>query len=204
DQTLGEDLRLDFFRAHALAGIEGADSLLQRFFECAADGHHFAYGFHLRAQRFVGAGKFFELPLRNLDNHVVERGLEAGGSLARDVVRNLIERIADGKLGGDFRDGETGRLRCQRGRTRDARVHLDDYHAPGRGIDRELDIRSTGLDADLADYGNRRIAHHLVLAVGERLRRGDGDGVAGMHAHGIEVFDRADDDDVVSRVAHHL
>ena len=39
----------------------------------------------------------------------------------------------------------------------------------------------------------------LVFAVGERLRRGDGDRVAGVHAHGIEVLDRADDDDVVVR-----
>ena len=48
------------------------------------------------------------------------------------------------------------------------------------------------------------VAHGLVFAVGERLRGGDGDGVAGVHAHGVEIFDRADDDDVVFDVAHHL
>ncbi len=50
----------------------------------------------------------------------------------------------------------------------------------------------------------RRVTHQLVLAVGERLRRRDGDRVAGVHAHRVEVLDRADDDDVVLAVAHHL
>src|SRR5215469_5331645 len=68
----------------------------------------------------------------------------------------------------------------------------------------ELNIRSAGFDADLPDHGNGRVAHGLVLAVGERLRRSDGDRVARMHAHGIEVLNRADDDDVVFEVAHDL
>jgi hypothetical protein len=45
----------------------------------------------------------------------------------------------------------------------------------------------------------RGVAHDLVLAVGERLRRRHGDRVAGVHAHGVEVLDRADDDHVVVR-----
>ena len=56
-------LGLDFFRADSLAGIERADTLEQRFFEGAADGHDFADRFHLRVRAIVGAGKFFELPL---------------------------------------------------------------------------------------------------------------------------------------------
>src|SRR5208282_4305471 len=39
---------------------------------------------------------------------------------------------------------------------------------------------------------------------GERHGRGDGDGVAGMHAHRVDVLDRADDDHVVAGVAHQL
>ena len=68
----------------------------------------------------------------------------------------------------------------------------------------ELNIRSAGLDANFANHRNRGIAHGLIFAVGKRLRRGDGDGIAGMHAHGIEVLDRADDDDVIFQIAHHL
>ena len=71
-------------------------------------------------------------------------------------------------------------------------------------IDGKLDVRASGLDADLANDGNGGVAHGLVFAVGKRLRRSDGDGVAGVRAHGIEVLDGADDDDVVGEIAHHL
>jgi hypothetical protein len=40
--------------------------------------------------------------------------------------------------------------------------------------------------------------------VGQRHLRRDGDGVARVHAHWVEVLDRADDDDVVTDVAHDL
>ena len=50
----------------------------------------------------------------------------------------------------------------------------------------------------------RAVAHHLILAVGQGLRGRDGDGIAGVHAHRVEVLDRADDDAVVRQVAHHL
>ncbi len=203
-QALGQNLRLDLCAAHALAGIERADALHQRFLEGASDGHHFAHRFHLRAQGVVGAGKFLELPLRNFHDDVVQRRLEAGWSLARDVVGNLVERVAHSQFRGDLRDRESGGLRRQCRRPRDARVHLDHHHAPGLGIHAELNIRSAGVDADLANHGNRRIAHGLVLAVGERLRRSNRDRIAGVHAHGIEVLNRADDDDVVFGVAHHL
>ena len=50
----------------------------------------------------------------------------------------------------------------------------------------------------------RAVAHHLVLAVGQGLRRRHRDGIARVHAHGVEVLDGADDDAVVGQVAHHL
>ena len=71
-------------------------------------------------------------------------------------------------------------------------------------IDRELDVRSAGIDADLAQAAQRGVAHHLIFAIGERLRGRDGDGIAGVHAHRIEVFDGADDDGVVGQIAHDL
>ena len=204
DQHLRQAARLQDFGAGPLAGFKRAPRLHQRFFEGAAHGHHFADRFHLRPERVVGAGKFFELPLGDLDDHVVDGGLEAGRRLARDVVGNLVERVTHGELGGDLRDRKAGSLRSQRRRTRHARVHLDHDHAAVGGIDGELHIRSAGLHADLAHHGDRCVAHLLVLAIGERLRGRDGDGVAGMHAHGIEILNRADDDDVVGEVAHHL
>jgi len=38
----------------------------------------------------------------------------------------------------------------------------------------------------------------------KRLGRRDRDRIAGVHAHRIKVFNRADDDDVISEVAHHF
>ena len=51
---------------------------------------------------------------------------------------------------------------------------------------------------------NDGVAHHLVFLVRERLRRRDSDGIAGMHAHRIEILDGTDDHAVVHSVAHHF
>ena len=53
-------------------------------------------------------------------------------------------------------------------------------------------------------HGERGVAHDLVFAVGQGLDRRHGDRVAGVDAHGVEVFDRADDHAVVVAVAHDL
>ena len=75
---------------------------------------------------------------------------------------------------------------------------------PGGGVHRELHVGAARLHADPAQAGEGVVAHGLVLDVGQRLGRRHGDGVAGVHAHGVEVLDGADDDAVVRRVAHHL
>ena len=65
---------------------------------------------------------------------------------------------------------------------------------PVFGVDGELHVRAAGIHADLAQAADGAVAHHLVFAVGEGLGRGHRDGVAGVHAHGVEVLDGADDD----------
>src|SRR5882724_3415797 len=203
-QALRQDLRLDLLRTDLLSTLERADPLHQRFFEGAADSHCLADRLHLRPQALVGTRKFFKLPFRDLHDYVVERRLKAGWGLLSDVVGEFVERIADGKLGGDLRDWEPGRLRRQCRRARYARVHLDHYHASGGGMHAVLDVRSAGLDPDLADDFDGSVAHRLVFPVSQRLRRRHRDGVASMYAHGIEVLDRADDDHVVRLVADYL
>ncbi len=44
----------------------------------------------------------------------------------------------------------------------------------------------------------------MILDVGQRLCRCDRDRIACVHAHRVEILDRADDDDVVVQIAHHL
>ncbi len=187
------------------AGLEAAQRLLQAFLERAPHRHHLADRLHLRRQARVGGRELLEREARDLGDDVVDRRLEARRRRAAgDVVLELVERVADRQLGGDLGDREAGRLRCQRGGARDARVHLDDDHPAVLRIDRELHVRAAGLDADLAQDRDRGVAHQLVFLVRQRLRRRDRDRVAGVDPHRVEVLDRADDDAVVRLVADDL
>ena len=108
--------------------LERPHALHERFLEGAADRHRLADRLHLRRQRPVGLRELLEVPARDLDDDVVDGRLEGGRREARDVVRDLVEVIAERELGGDLRDREAGRLRRERRRARHARVHLDDDH----------------------------------------------------------------------------
>src|SRR5207248_5794752 len=68
----------------------------------------------------------------------------------------------------------------------------------------ELDVGAAALDSDGADHVRGRVAQLLVGLIRKCHLRRDGDGVAGVDAHRVEVLDRADDDDVVAAVADHL
>ena len=184
--------------------LQTAQRFLQRFLKGAPNRHRFTDAFHPCRQRLVCLRKFFEREARDFDDAVINRRFEAGRCLPCNVVFDLIECVTDGEFCRDLRDRKSGRLRSERARTRDARVHFDDDHAAITRINCELNIRSTGFHADLANDCERRITHHLVFFVGQRLRRRDGDGVAGMHSHRIEILDRADNYAVVHPVAHHL
>ena len=186
------------------ADFQRAQRFLQRFLEGAADRHRLAHGLHLRAELVGRAAELLEGEARNFGHHVVDRRLEAGRRHPRDVVGNLVEPVAHRQLRRDFRDRKAGRLGGQRRAARHARVHLDHHHPAVFGIDRELDVRAAGVDADFADDPERGVAHDLIFLVGERLRRRHRDRVARMHAHRVEILDRADDHDVVRHVAHHF
>ena len=97
------------------AGLERAQSLLERFLERASDRHRLADRFHLRRQARVGVGKLLEREARNFDDDVVEDGLERRRRRLRDVVRDFVEPIADGELRTDAGNRESRRLRRQRG-----------------------------------------------------------------------------------------
>ncbi len=184
------------------SGFERAQRLLHRLGEAAADRHRLADRLHRRRQQRRRAGKFLEREARHLGDDVVDRRLEAGRGDSGDLVVELVERVADRELGGDLGDRESGRLRRQRRGTRDARVHLDNDQPPIGRVDRELHVRPAGIDADLAQHRDRGVAHQLVFLIGQGQRRRDRHRIAGMHAHRVDVLDRADDDAVVVAVAH--
>ena len=123
-------------------GLQAAQPLLKCLLEGAPERQHLAHALHLGGQGSVHAGKLLEREARQLHHAVVDGGLEAGGCLPGDVVGNLIQRPADGQLGGELGDREAGRLGGQRRGTRQARVHLDHHQRAVVGIDGELDVGS--------------------------------------------------------------
>ena len=186
------------------AVLERAQRLAERFFERAADGHDLAHRLHAGGKRVVGILELLERETRRLHDAVVDRRLEAGRRGARDVVYDLGQRVADRQARRRLRDGKARRLRRERRRARHARVHLDDHHAAVCRIHGELNVAAAGLNADLLEHRERRRAHALVFHVSQRLRGRHGDRIARVHAHRVEVLDRAHDDAVAGGIAHDL
>ena len=186
------------------AVFKGAKRFSERFLEGAADGHDLADRLHAGRERVVGALELLEREARHLDDAVVDGRLEARGRRLRDVVHDLVERVAHCELRRGLGNREARRLGSERGGARHARVHLDDDHAARLRVDGELHVRAAGFDADLLEDGERGRAHALVFHIGEGLSRGDGDRVAGVDAHRVEVLDGAHDDAVADAVAHDL
>ena len=93
--------------------LQGAQRLLQRLGEVAADRHRLADGLHVGGQRGVGGRELLEREPRHLHHDVVERRLEADAGVSpvgRDVVGDLVEGVADRHLRRDLGDREAGRL----------------------------------------------------------------------------------------------
>ena len=184
--------------------FKAAHTLLQRLLERAANGHHLADRFHLRSQLPVNAGELLKRPAGDLDHHIVDGRFERRHRLLRDVISEFIQPIADRQLCRQFCDWESGRLGCQRAGTGDARVHFNHHYPPRIRIDCKLNVAAAGLHTHRPHHQPGLVPQALVLFVGQGLRRGDGDAVAGVNAHGVEIFDGADNDEIVGAVAHHL
>ena len=114
--------------------------LLQAFGECSPDCHCFSNALHLCSKNSAGAREFFECPTRNLGHYVVNGWFKTGRRHLRNVVRNFIQRVPNGKFGCNFRDRESGCLRCQRRRTRHAWVHFNHHEITIFWIHRELHV----------------------------------------------------------------
>ena len=134
-------------------GLQRAQRFLHGLFEGASDRHGFADTFHLRGQHRISLGEFFKGEARYLDHAIVNRRFETRGRLARDVIAQLVQRVAHGELGRDFGDREPGSFGGEGRRAGDARVHFDNHHASGFWTDRKLDIRPACLHPDGADHG---------------------------------------------------
>ena len=184
--------------------LKATQCFLQSLLECAADRHRLANTLHLRCQSAVGFGKLLEGKPRNLDNDVIDGRLETSLCFLSDIIGQLMQPPADSELGGNFCDRKTGRLTGQRTGAAHAWIHLNHDHPTGLRLDGKLNVGTTRLDTNRADHRKACVSHALILPVGERQRRGNGDRVAGVYATRVKVFDGADDDGVIIGIAHDL
>ena len=184
------------------AVFETTDSLLEGFLVGLADSHDFTHSLHLGAEAVVHAAELFECPASELEHHVVTaRGVLFEASIA--PVRNLVEGKAGSELCRNKSDRETSSLGSKSGGTRGTRVDFDDHHAARLGVMSELDVGT----ANHAD-GFHNLEGIALEAFFEGLvdgeERGCAEGVTGMHAHRVNVFDEADGNHLVLGVADHF
>ena len=144
------------------------------------------------------------MPLGNFHHDVINGRFEARRRFFRDVIGNLIQRHSHGQPRRDFRDGKAGGFAGQCRTARHARIHFNDDHTAIFRVDGELHVRAAGFYADFADNRSRSVAHALKFFVRQGLRGSHGNRIAGVDAHGVEIFYGADDHEVVAEIAHHF
>ncbi len=185
------------------ADFQTADRFQQTGFDVPFNGHDLAGGLHLGTQGMVGVDEFVERPAGNLDDTVVQGGLEAGGGLLRYSVLDFIQRITGSNLGSHFGNGISGSFGSQSGRTAYTGVHFDD--------DVFLAVRVQGI-LHVAGPFHAQFPHdvdgsgtqHLHFPVGQGLAGCHYDGVAGVYAHRVDIFHVADGDAVIRMIPHHF
>ena len=186
------------------AGVQPAQGLLHRFMDVAPNRHHFTDRLHRRRQDGFGALELFKGKARDFGHDIVDRRFKRRRRRARNVVVDLIERIAHGQLGRDLGNREAGCLGGQRRGARHARVHFNHDQAAILRIDCELNVGTACFHTDFTQAGDACVAHDLIFFVGQRQRWRDGDRVAGMDAHRVDILDRTDDDGIIVPVADDL
>ena len=86
--------------------------------------HDLACRLHLRAEVPLRIYELIEGPLRELDRHIVECGLESRICVSRYGIDDLVEPVAQRDLGSDLRDRVARRLGSECGRSGYSRVYL--------------------------------------------------------------------------------
>ena len=182
--------------------LKAADCFLKRFLVRFADAHDFTDRAHLRAQLIFGAFEFFKRPAGKFDNDVIA-GRNVFIQRSALSAGDFVQRQPAGQHCRNKRNREAGRLACQRGGAGGAGINFDDNDAVGNRIVRKLHVRS----ADDADIFHDLIGLILQPALHRRRngehRRG-AEGIAGVDAHRIDIFDEADGNHIALCVADNL
>ena len=124
--------------------LQGTDSLHQCSLEVIADTHNLTGCFHLGGQSTFCSDKFIKRQSGNLHDTVIQCRLEAGIGLVGNGIFDLIQSKAQCDLRCYLRNGVTGRLTCQCGRTADTGVNLDNTIFKAGGMQCKLYVTSTG------------------------------------------------------------
>ena len=94
DQSLIDQIGIEFLLAEFLAGLETADGLRECVLECAADGHDFACTLHCTPNLFRYTWELLQIPAGHFHDQVIQRRLEICCSRACDAVAQLGQRFA--------------------------------------------------------------------------------------------------------------
>ena len=177
---------------------------MERFLEISPNTHHFTYCLHGEAESTVCTFKLVKVPTRNLHNHVIDGRLKVGRGSSCYGVGELVQVVPNGELGCHLGDRVSCSFGSQGRRARYQWVNFNTNDGLVVWAYRELYVTASGKIADAIHHRNGKVTHTLVNRIWKGHGRGYRNGVSCMHAHGVKIFDGADDNHVANIVAHHL
>ncbi len=176
-------------------------SLLEGFLEIASNAHYLSHRLHLQAQETIRPFELVEVPTGNFHNHIVQGRFKIGRGGFGNLIRQLVEIVANGQFGGNFGDGIARGLAGQSRGARHTRIDLDNDDVVVFGIYRKLYVAASGKSPDTVHHLDSQIAHFLIYLVGERHGGRYRDGIASMNAHRVKIFNRANDNHIARTIA---
>lgn len=185
------------------AGVNLADSLLERLLEGTTDSHDFTDGLHGTANVAVDMLELAQIPPGDLGDDVVQTGLEVGSSGLGNRVGKLGEGVSQTDLGSSVSQGVTSGLGGQSRGTRETSVDLNDTVVKAIGLQSVLDVTFTN-DTQVADNLDSSGTEHVVLLIRQGLTGSNDDTVTGVDTKGVEVLHVANSDAVVVSIADNL
>jgi len=184
-QLVGDGVRVDGLEIETIdAGLQPAQRLLQRFLKVRR------WPSLRRPTSSVSVSRSsaclnFRKRSAALGDHVVDRRLERGGVWPPVMSFFNSSSVYQPPAWPRPSRSEAGRLDAS-AEERDTRDSSRSRSSPVIGLIANWTLEPP-VSTPTPQDRDRRVAHDLIFLVGERLRRRDGDRVAGMHAHRIQV-----------------
>ena len=183
--------------------FDTSDSLHDTLFKGSTDCHDLTGSLHLGTEGTFCIDKLVKRPLGEFDDQVVQCRLKAGIGCTGNGVDNLVHRITDSDLGCNLCNRVTGCLGSQRGRTGNTGVYLDNRILHRFRMECKLAVASA-FDFQLRNDVQSSGTQHLVFFICQCNSRSNDNRVTGMDTNRVEVFHRADGDDIVLSVTDDL